>query len=78
MPELKSYPASHDVWTAYVEGNFKALVLTGRGNPAPVDDVLARVSPEQEGINLQFIVPQEPQNGLAGNRRRPVLVVGKN
>lgn len=60
-PQLECYSACHDAWTAYVAGSLKDLVLTGRGKPAPVDDVVARVRPKQEGINLQF-VPQSPED----------------
>jgi len=60
VPAYECFEICRDAWTGYLSGSLRDLILTGRGQPNPLEDVVARAaarSAEDFELRVHFDLP---------------------
>lgn len=63
------YAVCRDAWTAYIGKSLKDLVLTGHGQPNPVDDVVTRAQQMAGELEFRVDLPFPPAQVMAAVER---------
>jgi len=69
VKSYECYEVCRDAWTAYIGKSLKDLVLTGQGQPNPLEDVVARAKALAGDIEYKVTFPLPPAQVMAAVER---------